>query len=145
MKRTLFSIMIAASCLVACDNKDEAKPEIVFGSSDSKVAYRQSTVVPASDTEVAVNLKEIEDSRCPLNVVCITMGSVALSFEISDGSNSTSVKTTFSGDGKNSGVQTFTLGKQNYALKVTEVLPYPETSQSPSVEDYKVGVSVVKL
>ncbi len=146
MKNTILIALIWACCLAACTNKTDTAPEIQFNSGDSKVAYRQNTVVPASGQELTVNLKEVADSRCPANVTCITMGSVALVLAVSDGGNNAIVNVTFTGDEKKSGVEKFTLGSQNYALKVTEVLPYPGTTKEPaSLEDYKVGVSVVKL
>lgn len=146
MKKTILLALIWTCCLAACNNKNDAAPEIQFNSGDSKVAYRKDTVIPASGSDLTINLKELVDSRCPANANCITMGSVAITFAVSDGTANALVNVTFKGDDKNSGVQTFSLGSKNYALKVTEVLPYPGTSKDPaSLEDYNVGVSVVKI
>lgn len=144
MKKVILTALIFTSCLAACDKKD-AEPEIQFPSLDSKLAYRQDVMVPASGTDLKVNLKEIVDSRCPMNANCISMGAAALTLAISDGTNNATLTTSFSGEGKNSPVQTFSLGSQKYALKVNEVLPYPEAPKLPPFEDYKIGVSITKL
>jgi hypothetical protein len=144
MKKTILVALIWTACLAAC-NKDDPDPDIQFEGNASKVAYRQNTVVPASGSDLTVSLKEVVDSRCPSNANCITMGAAALTFAISNGTDNADVKASFSANSKDSAIQTFSLGNRNYALKVTEVLPYPETSQTPKLEDYKVGVSIVKL
>jgi hypothetical protein len=144
MKKTILIALISTGLFAAC-NKDEAEPEIKFDSAPSSVAYRQEKVVNASGSDLNVNLKEIVDSRCPSNVVCVTMGAAELTFEISNSIDNVVVSASFSADQKKSPIHTFTLAKQNYALKVTEVLPYPETSKYPTLEEYKVGLSIVKL
>jgi hypothetical protein len=144
MKKTILFALICAGLLTSC-NKDEAEPEIRFDSAPSSVAYRQEKVVNASGNDLNINLQEIVDSRCPSNVVCVTMGSAELTFEISNSIDNVVVRASFSADQKKSEIHTFTLAKQNYALKVTEVLPYPETSKTPTLSEYKVGVSIVKL
>ena len=144
MKKIILTAFFFASFLVACDKKT-AEPEIQFSSLDAKLAYRQDVVVTTSGTELKVNLKEIADSRCPMNANCIGMGAAALTLAISDGTNNAVVNTSFSGDGKNGPVQTFALGSQKYALQVNEVLPYPVTPKLPPFEDYTIGVSVAKL
>jgi hypothetical protein len=145
MKKIILFALICTSGLISCDNKKGAEPEIQFTNLDSKVAYRQSTVVSASGNDLTVNLKELADSRCPSNANCITMGSAELTLAITDGTENALVQSSFSGNGQNSVVQKFSLGSKSYALKITEVLPYPETSKKPVLEDYKIGVSIVKL
>lgn len=145
MKKLILSALIGASFLISCNNKNDAEPEVQFDSKISNLNYRVNTVVPASGKDLTVNLKEVQDSRCPSNAVCITMGVAVINFAISVGTDNADVQVKFSGDGKNSGIETFSLGGQNYAMKVTEVLPYPETSKTPAVEDYHVGLSIVKL
>jgi len=140
-KAILFSLIWIAA--MACDEKQHninPKSETL---KTSVVPYRQLTTVPVSDADLKVDLQEIADSRCPMNAVCITMGSAQLKFIVSDATSQTDVNVTFSGDGKTSG-QTFKLNGQTYELKVSEVLPYPVTTQSPELDDYKVSLSIEK-
>jgi hypothetical protein len=140
MKKTiLFALVWLAA--VACDQKNEAVPQAELKT--TSVPYRQETTVPASGENLKVDLVEITDSRCPKNVVCVQMGSAQIKFNVSDGKNQADVDVTFKGD-KTAGSQVFSLGGQTYLLKVSEVLPYPDTTESPKLEDYKVSVTIEK-
>jgi hypothetical protein len=140
MKKTILFALICAS-VMACTKNEVAAPQDQLET--TSVPYRQLTTVPTTGNDLKVDLREVADSRCPKNVVCIQMGDAKVKFNVSDGQNATDVSVTFKGD-KRSDFQTFTLSGQNYVLSVSEVLPYPETSQSPKLEDYKVSVSIEK-
>ena len=129
--------------VTACDEKKQNVNPQTESLKTSIVPYRQLTTVSASGEDLKVDLQEIADSRCPSNAVCITMGSAQMKFIVSDATSQTDVKVNFSGDGKTSN-QTFTLNGQTYELKVSEVLPYPVTTQSPKLEDYKVSLRIEK-
>ncbi|KAA6441238.1 hypothetical protein FEM33_02710 [Dyadobacter flavalbus] len=140
-KVILFSLIWVA--VMACDEKKQNVNPQTESVKTSIVPYRQLTTVPASDAELKVDLQEIADSRCPANAACITMGSVQMKFLVSDAQSQTDVKVSFSGDRKG-GSQTFTLNGQAYELKVSKVLPYPVTTQSPKLDDYQVSLSIEK-
>lgn len=140
-KVILFSLIWVAA--MACDEKQQNVNPQSETLKTSVVPYRQLTTVSASGADLKVDLQEVSDSRCPANVVCITMGSAQLKFIVSDATSKTDVNVTFGIDPKANG-QTFKLNGQTYELKVSEVLPYPETSQSPKLEDYKVSLSIEK-
>ncbi|WP_439557892.1 hypothetical protein [Dyadobacter sp.] len=140
MKKTILIALICASTF-ACTKNEVAAPQ--EKAATTIVPYRQLTTVPTTGDDLKVDLREVTDSRCPKNVVCIQMGDAKVKFNVSDGKNATDVDLAFKGD-KRTDFQTFTLSGQNYVLSVNEVLPYPETSQSPKLEDYKVNVSIEK-
>lgn len=140
MKKTILFALIWVAA-VACDQKQDATPQAELKA--TSVPYRQMTTVVATGSDLKVDLQEITDSRCPKNVVCIQMGSAAMKFNVSDASNKADVNVTYKGDRKTDH-QTFTLSGQTYLLRVSEVLPYPQTTQSPKLEDYKVDVTIEK-
>ncbi|MCF0069079.1 hypothetical protein LZD49_01265 [Dyadobacter sp. CY261] len=140
MKKT---ILLAFLCIaaIACDKKEDSTPQPELNS--ISVPYRQATKVSASGTDLKVELKEVNDSRCPANATCISMGSAKLVLAVSDTSNQVDVNLEFKGDSKDN-AQEFKLGGVTYLLSVSEVLPYPELPKSPKLEDYKIGVSIEK-
>ncbi|NIJ54365.1 hypothetical protein [Dyadobacter arcticus] len=140
MKKTILFALIWVAA-VACDQKQEAAPQSELKS--TSIPYRQLTTVATSGDNLKVELREVNDSRCPKNVVCIHMGSAQVKFNVSDGTNQTDVNLTFKGD-KNADFQTFALSGVNYVIRVSEILPYPDTTQSPKLEDYKVNVTIEK-
>jgi hypothetical protein len=142
MKKSVLIALLWISC-VACDqNKDEipqAQNQI------TNVAYRQLTQVTISGQALNVNVLEVNESRCPKDVVCIQEGSVNIVLNISDGTNEIKIPVAFKDSVKESGKQTFVLGKQNYSLTIREVLPYPVSTEQTDVEDYKVSLSIEKI
>ena len=128
--------------MLACNPKDEAIPQIE--SETTIVSAKTQSELKSAGEDLKVQLISVEDSRCPLNANCIWVGSANLKFKVSDGDADMEVHVVFSADKKISGTQEFKLDGQTYVLAVAEVLPYPETSKTPTLEDYQVKVSVEK-
>ena len=143
MKKTiLFGLIWFA--VIACDSKNDSNPAPHAELKTAVVSNKQETSFRTSDDELKAKLTSVADSRCPMNVTCIVAGSANLTFNVSDGTSQTDVSVVFSSDGKNSGNQEFKLGSHTYNLTVTTVLPYPETSRTPTLEEYEVSVSIEK-
>jgi hypothetical protein len=140
MKKTILFALIWVAAM-ACDQKEDAAPQAEVKS--TSVPYRKLTTIPTSGSDLKVDLHEVNDSRCPKDVVCITMGSAKIKFIVSDASNQAEVNVDFKGDQKTD-FQTFTLSGQTYVLSVSELLPYPISTQTPNIEDYKVSVTIEK-
>ena len=140
MKKTILFALIWVAA-VACSQKDDAAPQAEVKT--TSVPYRKLTTVPTSGADLKVDLHEVNDSRCPKDVVCIHMGSAKIKFVVSDAANEVEVNVDFKGDAK-SDSQAFTLSGQNYLLSVSELLPYPISTQTPNIEDYKVSVKIEK-
>jgi hypothetical protein len=136
MKKTILLALIWVAAF-GCNQKESVAPQVEGES--TLVAYRKA----ANVADLKVDLTEVADSRCPLNAVCVWAGSAKLKFNISDGKNETKVDVEFKGD-KSKDFQEFSLGGQSYIIHVREVTPYPNTSESPKLEDYKVNITVEK-
>ena len=139
MKRTILLALICFAA-ISCDKKDDAAPQADLN--PTSLTYQKAATVRTSGNDLKVELKEVTDSRCPMNANCVSIGSAKLVLAISDASNQVSVNFEFMGDSKNQ--QDFKLGGTEYVLTISEVLPYPELPKSPKLEDYKIGVSIEK-
>ncbi|GLU53733.1 hypothetical protein [Dyadobacter frigoris] len=138
-------ILITLFCFVciACDNKYEDMPkaqELV-----SNISYRKLTSVMVSGIPLSVTVLEINDSRCPINADCISVGKVIVKFSLSDGANNTEASIELINDEKDKTVQSFKLGDQSYSIKIHEVSPYPEIFKTINPEDYKVSLTIEKI
>ncbi|MCF2488918.1 hypothetical protein [Dyadobacter sp. CY347] len=71
------------------------------------------------------------------------MRSAKIKLNVSDAVNSTEVNVDFKGDAKTDS-QAFALSGKNYILTVSELQPYPVSTQTPNIEDYKVNVTIEK-
>ncbi|MCE7065950.1 hypothetical protein [Dyadobacter sp. CY326] len=141
MKKTILFALIWVAA-IACEQKEDATPQADL--KVTSVPYRQLTTIETSGADLKVDLREVNDSRCPKDVVCIQMGSAKIKLTVSDGVNQAEVNVEYKGD-KKADSQEFILSGQKYALSVSEVLPYPISTQTPNIEDYKVSVTIEKL
>ncbi|OJV12880.1 MAG: hypothetical protein BGO21_03865 [Dyadobacter sp. 50-39] len=139
MKKT---ILLAFICIAtfSCDKKENAAPQPDL--TPISLTYQKAATVRTSGSDLKVELKEVNDSRCPINADCISAGSAKLVFAVSDASNQVNVNFEFKGGSKND--QVFKLGGTDYVITVSEVLPYPQISVTPKLEDYKIAVSIEK-
>ena len=142
MKKSIIIALLWISCAACDQNKDEAP---VAQKQITNFAYRQQKQVAISGQALNVNLLEVNESRCPKDVVCIQAGSVKLVLNISDGTDEAKVSLSFKDNVKDTGTSTFILGKQRYSVTVHEVLPYPVSTTQTNLEDYKVGLSIEKI
>ncbi|MCF2443708.1 hypothetical protein L0657_07055 [Dyadobacter sp. CY345] len=142
MKNLIIVTLLCVSSF-ACDSKKDEVVEIQ--DQTISASYRKTTSVNIPGQALIVNVLELNESRCPINVNCIQAGGVDLQLSISDGTNKANIPVSFKSESKASGHQTFMLGNQNYSLVVHDVLPYPVTTQTPDLEEYKVNLSIEKI
>ena len=77
----------------------------------------------------------IEDSRCPMDAMCPTMGEAVVQFEVETAAGQHErVDVSFEGEPVRASVH-------GYVIEVTEVQPYPMASQPAAPGDYRVGAS----
>ncbi len=141
MKKILLAGLLTVA-VMGCknDNLSDQGPLNAF-----EARYSQSTEVPATNNLLRLKLTELNDSRCPKNVVCIQMGWVDLVFEVTDGVNTIKLPVVFYGSKTKDKETRFGLGANTYGLTLHEILPYPETGNKPKLDAYKISLSVKKL
>ena len=85
----------------------------------------------------------LEDSRCPVDVQCITAGQALLEFEAArNGDDIITFNLGFSAD---ISVNRDTILYDEYRIELLEVLPMPEEGFQPKAESYKIRVVVEKI
>ncbi|MFC6996784.1 hypothetical protein [Rufibacter roseus] len=153
MSRSIFSILFLGFSL-GC-----SRPELVSSEEQEAMALSsptQATLALQQPTQVGslrVRLQKIDDSRCPMNAMCIRYGSAVADFQIEDSQGNSAAKRLYLGDAlpapDNRGSRTadtveVALGNRHYFLILSDVQPYPNTSDSIPPEK-KVTVSVLSL
>jgi len=89
-----------------------------------------------SNGVIEIALKEVKDSRCPEDVICIWEGSAAVALEVTKDKEVTLITLhTYKGFRKD----TLLFG---YNIQLTDVKPYPRTGKSYELKDYKVTLNV---
>ncbi len=108
---------------------------------------------PVAALGLTLTLQKADDSRCPLNATCIRQGSVVTHLRVQDAQGNAATKILYLGDAltapEDRGVREadtvlVALGSKSYRLVLTEVQPYPNTSD-PNPPEKTAKVSVATL
>lgn len=134
MKSTYYPLLILAMLAFAgCTAKPTVQPiaqPVVL-----RTTAAQKTAL--TDTGLKIELVSLEDSRCPRNVICIVAGTAVVKLKLSQGTDSADLTLEYThelGPDKTSGK---TLG---CTITVTNVEPYPDTSQPPKFQTVTLQV-----
>lgn len=122
----LFSLLIFTSC-----NKDEQVKTLVL---EEKLHIDQAFV--SADNSLKFTITEINDSRCPSDVVCVWQGEAAVKITVESPLAGTLELSTFHN-------QSDTLG--TYIFQILEVTPYPVSTETIELNEYNVKLKVEKL
>ena len=134
----VLSAMIIASPLLITSNSHvaEASPQVPPRASlgvPFDIAVNQTVAVAGSDVSVTF-LNITEDSRCPSDVVCIWAGQVTAMVGLTQNSTDLGRFNLTLGAGSNSSMADQEVG--SYRINLTQVQPYPMSSQPTLPSDY---------
>lgn len=122
----LLSVTFLNSC------KDEPTPEgVVF-----EDALKLNSVFQTKSNSIKLTISEINDSRCPSDVVCVWQGMVVVKI-----SADLPEKKVLSLNSYNN--QADTIG--HFEIRLIDVLPYPVSTKVIKLEDYEVKLKVTEL
>jgi hypothetical protein len=121
MKAPILALLLSSSVL-AC-HKDSPSPLQTI-----ELGYKQPTPLPVGDG-VRATLTELNDSRCPSDVVCIWAGTIAATVELTDGSTTQIARLGYQ---KNYGVDSaaVVLAGRDYWLRLLDATPYPSKANA---------------
>ncbi len=90
----------------------------------------------SSDNNLKVEIINIEDSRCPSDVVCVWQGEARVEIVLEETQTFSTVLSTYDN-------QVDTLG--NYSLELIDVKPYPVSDKVIKTEDYDVTLKIKRI
>ena len=127
----LFLALIAIS-FISCE-KETVPDSFSFGlENDFKINGEYHSV----DNSLKFKITEINDSRCPSDVVCIWAGKTDVKIEVESPVTGTIVLSTYDNP-------VDTVG--NFSFKIIDVLPYPISTKTIQLKDYQVTLKIVVL
>lgn len=132
MYRKISTIVLVLFAIVSCQQQ-EIEPVFNFG---NEVEFGPGETVRSGDNRVSVKFAEINDSRCPSDVICIWAGEADVKFELTY-----------------RGVTNFELSTllnpvdtiQNLIFTLVDVQPYPVSTGTIELDDYKVKLEIEKV
>ncbi|KAA3440181.1 hypothetical protein [Rufibacter hautae] len=108
---------------------------------------------PVAIGDLTLNLQKVDESRCPINANCVRAGSAITYLQLQDTRGNSTTKVLYLGDPltvpdnrgfRDADTVNATLGSKTYRLILTEVLPFPNTTdQNPPEKTAKVSVTAL--
>ena len=89
-----------------------------------------------------LEIVDIRDSRCPIGVVCSSMGSVEIEFKAYVDTTFHDIRLNFENDFQNVSCSTTFEG---HVIEVFKVNPHPSTGEDIDPDDYVIEVQVQKI
>jgi hypothetical protein len=141
--KNIFLSSLFLSLFIACTT-ETVVPESISNLEDIKVELSKSKTLDFASDKVTINVKAINDSRCPKGVTCLWQGEARLTLDVSYGTNSyKDVKLCLdcSTTDKTPSKTQLMFGSQAYTLSLMSIEPFP-TSVNPSTTQY--GIFAIK-
>ena len=132
MKTLYIIITLVAGILFFSCEKEEIPDDFEFGIEKS---FQLNGEYQSTDRLVKFKLTEINDSRCPSDVVCVWEGMVSVKLSMEK-----PVAGIIELNSYNNTADTLA----NYVFELMDVLPYPISTQTTDLEDYEVILKVKK-
>lgn len=130
-KKILFSILLGL-VLFSCIYENE--PEKFSSGFEDK--FRIDTDYLLNNNSLKFKIKEVNDSRCPSDVVCVWAGKADVTIEIES-----PVSETFTLSTSDNKIDTV----GNYSFELIDVSPYPVSTKQIKTEEYKMTLNIKEL
>jgi len=132
MKTTYFILALMFISFISCD--EEPIPDsFSFGVENE---FKINGDYHSIDNSLNFTITDVNDSRCPSDVVCIWAGKVDVKIKVESPVPGTITLSTYDNP-------VDTIG--NYSFKITDVSPYPISTKTIKLEDYVVLLKIEKL
>lgn len=132
MKNLILSAFFVTLLFVSCNNKD-LSDTFKIGFNEE---FQQGTINQSDDNLLKFSITEINDSRCPRDVVCIWKGKADVKIEIESPLKGNVILSTYDNP-----IDTF----DTYSFELIDVSPYPISTQTVELENYKVTLKIKDL
>lgn len=142
MKTRLIVFLLLISVIaIKCEMYDQTVPNGSFGklkeyeiNDTVKIDYQDTIKIIPDDIIISFDTV-LEDSRCPINAMCVWAGRVKIEFTITIDGHSTSLQKEVK--------EHFTIG--DYYFELVLVNPYPELDSEYTMEDYNIDMLIIGL
>lgn len=132
MKTLIYLFSIFTISLISCEKETVSEAFSVGLDNDFKINNDYHSV----DKSLTFTITEINDSRCPSDVVCIWEGKADVKIEVKSPDRGTVLLSTYNH-------RIDTLG--NYSFELKDISPYPISTKTIKLEDYDVTLKIMEL
>ena len=132
MKNIILTAFFATFLFVSCNNEELPETfEIGF-----EEDFQHGEINQSDDTSLKFSITEINDSRCPSDVICIWGGKADVKVEVESPQIGFIVLSTY-----DNLIDTFGI----YSFELIDVSPHPISTEIIKLEDYQVTLKIEEL
>lgn len=132
MKTTYFLLVLMLASFISCD-QEPIPDSFSFGVENE---FKINGDYLSIDNSLKFTITEINDSRCPSDVVCIWAGKADVKIKVESPVPGTITLSTYDN-------QVDTVG--SYSFKIIDVSPYPISTKTIKLDDYIILLKIEKL
>lgn len=132
MKKFKFFVSLILISFISCDN-EPVSDSFSFGLDNE---FKINGEYNSEDNSLHFRITEINDSRCPSDVVCVWEGKADVKIKVESPVSGSITLSTYDNP-------IDTVG--NYSFRIIDVLPYPISTKTIQLEDYNVTLKIVEL
>ena len=141
MMTKLFSIAIISLLLFSACNHDDSTPEGVYQLGESFVLAIQQTADCDCSGPSLTFAELLEDSRCPLEAICIWEGRAVVRIDVNQNEETQSIELISRAGYEELARDTI----DQLVITLLDVMPYPVVNQQVEVADYSIELRVDPL
>ncbi len=143
MKRIFFFALTTLLFLTSCKKNDEDQSQRNVLNETFELDYREIKTFEDSTPNFSITFENlIEDSRCPVDVICDWEGRAVVEIIIEELEvKSIYQLTTYYSINPDS---LETIQHNNYIIKLIEVNPIPVTTNQVEIEDYSIELEIIE-
>ena len=132
MKNLVWALILFAVVFLSC-NKNDSLDSFKIGIEEE---FKQGQINEGNDNSLQFSITEINDSRCPSDVICIWEGKADVKIEIESPQKGNLILSTY-----NNHIDTFGI----YTFELIEVSPYPVSTETIELKDYNVTLLIKEI
>lgn len=132
MKTIYFFFTLIFISFISCD-EEPVSDSFSFGLEND---FKINGEYHSADNSVKFRITEINDSRCPSDVICIWAGKADVKIQVESPVSGIITLSTYDN-------QADTVG--NYSFKLIDILPYPISTKTIKLDEYDVTLKIVEL
>jgi hypothetical protein len=138
---TFGTIITLFILFIACQKQELNNPTVDFGTKVN-IELNGTATIGQNNNQLIIKVEQVNDSRCPSDVNCITAGDAMVRFIVIDDKENQASFDLFYGQKSNFKADTlvFSINQKNYKMILSNVLPYPATNQKQENKNVELAI-----